>query len=638
MHGLASIPAANGGIENASWACPPQPLRSLIGTWRLFFDTGAIRNFILTATSAGVVVQVIRGDIGRTELLRARSIAQSVAIDTSLPAELLDRSTSSAYLLRHFADDYTEAVPSLTIPAILGHESADDEPPPRKYKVHARFCKQTVVMKVMDLTPGASDDGLQWALRRAVGIRGAAAVDVPLVMPACLLPWAFEALGTTRFWNLGEFMHRFGRVLGIVGKPDTLAPESSPLRFLYLDRSSWRQRLLLEYVAHPATTPLADVVIVAEQPSDTSLKYLKPGGLLLGSCAMEKSQIFAAQLGQLLGRVHFGQKCFWLLQKSSSGDTRTPLSNGIILGGLAKNGIVLPVMKTRGSAGADPLKAGIRLGNALFLMAAAIALAADKGWALQLSLSAVWRDYFTEEDGIWSQLPASYWQIDYADVDALVGSPAGMGYEDPVVPEGARSVMLHGYFQNPRYFAHRLALVRQLLSPSGLRRAASVAWSAATRDTLAERVCPGACVAIHVRLGDRGPRGLGANFYRAAVAVLTRRLRLSVPPPTQLPATCVFFSDDPAALRAGLADQICERHIIFEDNGLRDDIVLTVMATCCSGIVLSASTFSWWAAVLGNYGAAVVAPRTTKSSCDDATENFTLGAMPGWTRLSVPCF
>eukprot|EP00913_Durusdinium_trenchii_P029637 g27779.t1 len=65
---------------------------------------------------------------------------------------------------------------------------------------------------------------------------------------------------------------------------------------------------------------------------------------------------------------------------------------------------------------------------------------------------------------------------------------------------------------------------------------------------------------------------------------------------------CVFFTNEPKKLQRRWKTKVCGKdHATFNDLSLRDDVVLAVMAICCAGIVLSNSTFSWWAAIFGGY-------------------------------------
>jgi len=279
------------------------------------------------------------------------------------------------------------------------------------------------------------------------------------------------------------------------------------------------------------------------------------------------------------------------------------------------------VFKNRGSAGADIHKAGVRLGNVLFVIAAAIALAASHDMALRLSVSEAWKEYFTDPTGIFTQLPTSLWYHRNTHADVLLGSPAYMQYQPLEVPPNARTVMLHGYFQNAHYFAHQLPLIRSLLTPHACAEAARDIWKRTASSNMVH-------LAIHIRLGDKQSMGLSVQYYRRAVVRAKPLL-----PQGQL--LCVFFSDNPGTIRGELGSRICKQFVVF-DEPVRDDMALMVMATCCAGIVISASTFSWWAAVLGQYQV-VVAPLTDQPRCHSEAANFTLSKFPGWLRLPVPC-
>ena len=93
---------------------------------------------------------------------------------------------------------------------------------------------------------------------------------------------------------------------------------------------------------------------------------------------------------------------------------------------------------------------------------------------------------------------------------------------------------------------------------------------------------PGSCLCSDCRHLDGALRETGQTQS------CRRQLKMDV--------GCVFFSDEPRKLRGW---DLCR---VF-DAELRDDVALAVMAGCCCGAVLSASTFGWWAALLGGYQA-----------------------------------
>lgn len=153
--------------------------------------------------------------------------------------------------------------------------------------------------------------------------------------------------------------------------------------------------------------------------------------------------------------------------------------------------------------------------------------------------------------------------------------------------------LVKGFFQTPEYM---LPLPR--LKPGVLRRAES---------RLAE-IPKFQRVAIHMRFGDYsqwpmlgvpGSACLPASYYLNAMSVIGKSVA---------PARFLVLSDEPDKARAILASAGSGAHIQFVDGGTAaDDFAL--IASCAHAVV-SASSFSWWAAsLIDNPARVLVAPK-----------------------------
>ncbi|CAJ1334800.1 unnamed protein product, partial [Effrenium voratum] len=486
------------------------------------------------------------------------------------------------------------------MPRVLGAENLDFPAEPWRYRLRSRLCGRQGVIELQDLD--GAGEGL-WGRLQGIALRGAAVHEVPLISPAKLVVEHIAALAQSRFWHVAAFAARLGflrlRILSSDGRSQQLTYEEA----------SWRQRLLVS--STNASRWRGGVTFLAAGLSRRIWRQLRPEETVLGPCSHKAMALaWAAKLGLAMGTLHFVDGCFYLLQKPS------PASAGRIpgLAHLGRRDVVLiPSLKELGASGV-----GIRLGNALFTVAAGLALAADLGFSFRMLVGISWFKY--SENGIFSELASSFWysrpcNTGISEIDQIIGSPGNMGYAKPAVESGAATIVLHGYFQNLKYFWHRLDLVKGLLLPRSLQQNATVAWH-----QWARQHALGPTLAVHVRRGDRGA-GLGRAYFQEAVNTARRQLKMDV--------GCVFFSDEPRKLRGW---DLCR---VF-DAELRDDVALAVMAGCCCGAVLSASTFGWWAALLGGYQV-VIAPQTDVPDCMPGAKNFTLGAVPGWTQIRVTC-
>ncbi|CAE6936935.1 unnamed protein product [Symbiodinium sp. CCMP2456] len=576
---------------------------SSILEWRLFVNSGAVRDISISAPTPYAAVLAAAVSPGAERL----------------PSALLRREFATIGLSGAMVK-YTEAATEVLFPGI-GVLDDDKKIEVRRYRIFSRFCQNAGMLKLEDLE-AASADSSEIHLQAVALRRGPSLPDlaVPFVVPGHLFVEAIYTVQALGSWNIAAFAARLGgrrlRLIPEVGTTDT--------RLIY-EESSWRQRLLRD--GSNNTLRRCGAAFLLGRPTLSVWRRLYPGEVLIGPCAdREAAEQVALEVGSTLGFVTFPQGCYFLLEKA-----RDRLSLQTFPAKKRENtreaGVVLPRLKALG-----PSPLGIRLGNALFLMAAALAMAADFGFSFRMETSMHWFPY-AEAGGIFSLLPCVHWYTPARD-HPMIGSPSHGGFEEPRLPAGAKAVILHGYFQNLKYFWHHKQLVRSYLLPASLAERARAIfrrwWSAQLVNQEATTL------AIHVRLGDRGD-GLGVTYFRESVRVATAKIARLQSRAADGNTHCILFSDEPERLRSGRAAQICPKHSIFEEP-MRDDLALAVLAVCCSGIVISFSTFSWWAAVLGGYQV-VVAPATAEQSCSPAplAENNTLAYVPGWLRADVPC-
>mgnify|MGYP000199183327 CR=1 FL=1 len=109
-------------------------------------------------------------------------------------------------------------------------------------------------------------------------------------------------------------------------------------------------------------------------------------------------------------------------------------------------------------------------------------------------------------------------------------------------------------------------------------------------------------IAVHVRLGDHlkvGKPSLSVEYYRGAIKLLR-----SKSPGSQI----WIFSDQPNIAFEYLRGVI-DFDRVMEPPKDSNDVESLYLMSRCSAIVISTSTFSWWAAMLSKHeGASIVAP------------------------------
>jgi len=151
--------------------------------------------------------------------------------------------------------------------------------------------------------------------------------------------------------------------------------------------------------------------------------------------------------------------------------------------------------------------------------------------------------------------------------------------------DGARLV---GYFQSPKYFERHAGIIRtevfSIREPS--------AWFLQKSEELAER---GAWIGLHVRRGNYSflPNMglLGQNYYSQALGYL-RNLEGDLP--------VVVFSDDIDAARTLLGETSEWNLEFFQAPEVSKPVESLVLMSQAHHLVSANSTFSWWAAWLGD--------------------------------------
>ena len=188
---------------------------------------------------------------------------------------------------------------------------------------------------------------------------------------------------------------------------------------------------------------------------------------------------------------------------------------------------------------------------------------------------------------------------------------------DPRIDEIATGTTLTGYFQSWRYFEQdRELIVEQLHTPSSATPWLD-AWTARLRGQ--------APICLHVRRGDytaaatAAVHGLSTPDYFERSVRLLRGLGHDGP--------LVLFSDDPGAASVELAGL---GQLLVVDNTGTPYETLRLMSLG-EALVMSNSSFSWWAAWLGEKpDRPVIAPRPWFNDTSLDTRDL---LMPGWLTL-----
>jgi len=187
------------------------------------------------------------------------------------------------------------------------------------------------------------------------------------------------------------------------------------------------------------------------------------------------------------------------------------------------------------------------------------------------------------------------------------------------------TVKLYGYFQHPAFFSKHLPLLREAFWDEASATEARTWINAALPGAGHER----SVVAVHYRLGDYDHNGwvLDSDYYDAALAQVAHHLAPRRP-------RCLIFSDEPkrAWARAELLQGCAEKVLV----NVTDVATSFHMMSLAQAIVTADSTFSYWAALLGNKKDVVVTPtfQGPKKECWSYLQrNPSLPADTSWIQV-----
>ena len=150
----------------------------------------------------------------------------------------------------------------------------------------------------------------------------------------------------------------------------------------------------------------------------------------------------------------------------------------------------------------------------------------------------------------------------------------------------SKGTLINGYFQSEKYFVHNRKEIKNLFNCNDFIEKKLEKYS---------HICSDKYVAIHIRRGDYLQQsdthtnlGEHTQYYQEALKHFEGK-------------TKIFFSDDIEWCKSVHQDDS-----IFIEN--ENDVVELFLFSRIPNKIIANSSFSWWAAWLGDYGSSVVAP------------------------------
>lgn len=162
----------------------------------------------------------------------------------------------------------------------------------------------------------------------------------------------------------------------------------------------------------------------------------------------------------------------------------------------------------------------------------------------------------------------------------------GIGFDERLLRiKVTGSLYLDGLWQSEDYFKDVGPAIREDLR--------IIAPADASNQRLAEEICRGQSVAVHVRWfdapGSTGIHNVTADYYRRAMAMMEKKIGLP---------HYFVFSDNPEAAQACLALPEIRATFVTHNRGEENTYADLWLMTQCRHFITANSTFSWWGAWL----------------------------------------
>jgi hypothetical protein len=191
---------------------------------------------------------------------------------------------------------------------------------------------------------------------------------------------------------------------------------------------------------------------------------------------------------------------------------------------------------------------------------------------------------------------------------------------DPAVLDVRAPIYLDGYFQSERYFSDHADLIRNELR--------LVAPPAKRSQEMLEMIRSSEAVCLHVRRGDYVANATtqafhgtcSLDYYREGFALAAEGMRNP---------TVFVFSDNPSWAQENL--KLDARTVIVDIHGPEQAHEDLRLMAACRNFVIANSSFSWWAAWLGEQlSKRVVAPKRWFANAANDTRDL----LPAdWVRI-----
>jgi hypothetical protein len=269
------------------------------------------------------------------------------------------------------------------------------------------------------------------------------------------------------------------------------------------------------------------------------------------------------------------------------------------------------------------------LGNQLFQYVAAYRYAVQVGGELRIDMRA-YRGTHPDREFLLSRLHVPILRaglFDIARARRHCHFEPQSGTDDIILhPSGGR--WLSGYWESPRYFVGVEDQLRRWFQPAEpsitIRARAQVEQARGTR---------GSVVGVHVRRGDRAGGARAATMFPTLPTTYYQAAAARFPPGTGF----LVFSDTPEDI------EWCKQHLDLNGRSElsfaseHDPILDFFTLAACDHLIISASTFSWWAAWLNPHADKIVIAPNFRQGYGPrmARRDPTRLMLPGWQVITI---